>query len=529
MWLIILISVLVSLAYFFGIKPYRHWKRKGIQYVKPLPLFGNIAPNMLQKQSFSDLLQDLYYTYPNQRYVGLYQFTQPVLLVRDPDLIKQITVKDFDVFPERRQFASEDIDLIWSKNLFAIRGGTKWHDMRSTLSPSFTSSKMRMMFNLMKNCSKQFVKHWHKESGIVTLEMKDVFTRFANDIIATTAFGVDCDSLANPNNEFYLMGKDVSDFSGIKSVKFFLSTLSPTLMKMLNVGIFTKKASTFFQSLIKQTLSIREKNGIVRPDMLHLLMEARKGRLANDDSNASDSGYAVVEESKYVKGSFKSEKPQITDEDITAQALVFFLGGFDSASSLMCFATYELAVHSDIQDKLRKEIDEVYENANGNISYEGLLGMKYLDMVVTESLRKWPPVIAAERMSVKPFTIEPELPGEKSVTLDKGTNVWIPIYAFHRDPKYYPNPEKFDPERFSEENRQNIQPFTYMPFGVGPRNCIGSRFALLEGKLVIAEIIRNFEIVPVEKTQVPMKLKKDQFPPFPENGFWLGLKKRTHV
>ncbi|KAF2899553.1 hypothetical protein ILUMI_06627 [Ignelater luminosus] len=527
MWLVVLISVLTCIIYFFGIKPYKYWAQREIPYVKPIPFFGNIALITLQRKAIIDLLQETYNAYPSQRYVGIYQFTQPVLLIHDPDLIKQITIKDFDVFPEHRAFASDEVDSLWSRNLFAIKGFSKWQHMRSTLSPSFTSSKMKMMFNLMKNCSKQFVKYYQQEGGIVTLEMKDAFTRFTNDVIANTAFGVECNSLDNPNNEFYLMGKDASNFSGIRSLKFLLTAFSPTLMKVLRLGIFSKEVSTFFRKIIKETLSFREKNGVVRPDMLHLLMEARKGRINDSNDNTTDTGFAVVQE--FVKSSSKLQKPQITDEDITAQALLFFLGGFETVSTFMCFTAYELAVNTDIQNKLREEIDKVYENAKGDITYEDLLGMKYLDMVASECLRKWSVGVALDRISVKPYTIEPVLPGEKRVTLEAGTNVWIPSYTIHRDPKYYPEPEKFDPERFSDENKQNIKPFTYLPFGLGPRNCIGSRFALLEGKLIMAEIIRNFEIVPVERTQIPMKLKKDSFTLLAEKGFWLGLKPRTGI
>ncbi|KAF2899555.1 hypothetical protein ILUMI_06629 [Ignelater luminosus] len=525
MWLIVLISVLVCIIYFLGIKPYKHWEQKGVPYERPVPFFGNTILITLQKKAFADVLQDFYSSHSEQRYVGLYQFAAPFLLIRDPDLIKRITVKEFDVFPEHKTFAPDGVDPLWSKNLFAIKGLSKWQHMRSTLSPSFTSSKMKMMFHLMKSCSHQFIRHYWREDDIVILEMKDAFTRFANDVIANTAFGVECNSLDNPNNEFYLMGADANNFSGIKSLKFFLPL---TLMKILKVRIFSKQVSTFFLNLIKETLSVREKHGVVRPDMVHLLMEARTGRTRNDD-NVTDTGFAVVEESKSVKTSSKLQKPQITDEDITAQALLFFLAGFDTAATFMCFTAYELAVNTDIQDRLREEIDKIYENAKGDVSYEDLLGMKYLDMVVSESLRKWPPTIVLNRMSVKPYTIEPVLPSEKRVTLEAGTVVWIPVYTIHRDPEYYPDPEKFDPERFSDQNKQNIKPFTYLPFGSGPRNCIGSRFALLEGKLIIAEIIRNFEIVPVGKTQIPLKLSKESFSPFPEKGFWLGLKPRRHM
>ncbi|KAF2899549.1 hypothetical protein ILUMI_06623, partial [Ignelater luminosus] len=145
------------------------------------------------------------------------------------------------------------------------------------------------------------------------------------------------------------------------------------------------------------------------------------------------------------------------------------------------------------------------------------------------TLRKWPSSPILDRMSIKSYTIDPVLPGEERITLEKGTNVWIPAYSIQRDPRFYSEPEKFDPERFSDENKQKIKSFTYLPFGLGPRSCIASRFALLEGKLIIAEIIRNFEIVPVDRTEVPITLKKGVFPPSAEKGFWLGLKPRIQA
>lgn len=108
-----------------------------------------------------------------------------------------------------------------------------------------------------------------------------------------------------------------------------------------------------------------------------------------------------------------------------------------------------------------------------------------------------------------------------------GDAVWIPIYGIHSDPKYYPNPEKFDPERFSNENKHKINSSTYMPFGVGPRNCIGSRFALMECKAVLFYLLSAFTFEVSEKTQIPLRLAKEQFRIVAEKGFWIHLKPRT--
>lgn len=169
------------------------------------------------------------------RYCGVYQTTIPTLMLRDPELIKQITVKDFDHFVDHRSFVPESIDPVWTKNLFALKGDI-WREMRSTLSPTFTSSKMRSMFVLMEKAAQQYVDFYlNKKQDVIELELKDSFTRFANDVIATCAFGVGVDSLKDPENEFYIKGKEVTDNRGMwKSIKFLMNFIAP---KVAYVGI----------------------------------------------------------------------------------------------------------------------------------------------------------------------------------------------------------------------------------------------------------------------------------------------------
>lgn len=142
-------------------------------------------------------------------------------------------------------------------------------------------------------------------------------------------------------------------------------------------------------------------------------------------------------------------------------------------------------------------------------------------------LRKWPPGIGTDRTVTQPYTIQPLKAEENAVHLQNGDLIFIPIIGIHRDPTYYPNPDKFDPERFSNENKFNINPYTYLPFGSGPRNCIGSRFALLEIKALFYHLVLNFEIEPTKTTTVPLKLSAKSFQPAAEGGFWFGLRRIT--
>lgn len=181
---------------------------------------------------------------------------------------------------------------------------------------------------------------------------------------------------------------------------------------------------------------------------------------------------------------------------------------------------HELAVNSDIQDRLYEEILETKKKLNGNrLTFEALQRMKYLDCVVSETLRKWPSGSnLMDRAVNKPYTLE-QNDGTK-VVLQTNDVIYIPTYAIQHDPKYFPNPEVFDPDRFSDENKRNIHPCAFLAFGSGPRGCIASRFALVQLKAVIYHILLEFKIECSAKTSIPLKLKGGTRTLEPIDGFY---------
>jgi cytochrome P450 len=180
------------------------------------------------------------------------------------------------------------------------------------------------------------------------------------------------------------------------------------------------------------------------------------------------------------------------------------LAGYETTASTLSFCTYELALHPEVQDKLYAEVTAVADK-NGDIDYETLVKLPYIDAVLSETLRKYPPVARLERRVSENYTLGGEDNG--GIKLYKGQIVDIPAFAIHHCEDYYENPEKFDPERFMPENRHKIKPYTYLPFGAGPRNCIGLRFALLEAKLSLSKLIQKYRFVRSENTDVPLKFK----------------------
>ncbi|KAJ9573566.1 hypothetical protein L9F63_009051, partial [Diploptera punctata] len=490
--------------YLLGTWNQDHFSKRNITSLKAVPFFGNMAPIAFRRLSLPDFILDIYNRLKGHKYGGIYEFMKPIILLRDPELIKMVTVKDFEYFLDHRSLFTEDIEPLFGRGLAALQG-QEWKHMRSTLSPAFTSSKMKYMFVLVSECGVQLGDFLHqcindktmkiqdckieRVGNKIEVEMKDLFTRYTNDVITTTALGIGCDSLKNPQNEFYSLGKKLTSMGGIQQLIFLGYLLSPKLMKMLNVKFMSDKMSNFFRSLILDTMNIRENKGIIRPDMIHLLMQARKGTLQNEENDVANG---------------TSIKPKWEDDDIIAQALLFFFAGFETVSILMCFASHLLAVHSDVQTRLQQEIDQTMQESNGKITYEAVHSMKYLDMVLSETLRIYPPAGLTDRKRVKTYT----LPTEPPYTLHPGEGLWIPVYALHHDPEYFPDPDKFDPERFSDENKDKIKPFTYLPFGSGPRNCIGNRFALMETKIALVHILSRFNFQVVSRTPIPIQITK---------------------
>lgn len=459
------------------------------------------------------------------RLVGLFDIRSPFFFVRDPELAKLICIKEFDHFTDHLYTVNENIDPLLGNALISL-SGKKWKHMRATLSPAFTGSKMRKMLGFVNKCASSSIKSVKKqiqdpENNV--LEMKELFSKFTVDVIASCAFGLDVDTFKHPENDFKVVADRTMNPNGILMVvKFAFLYFVPKFMKKIDISLLDHHTKNFFRTTVNETMNHREKNGIVRPDMIHLLMQTKYGKLSHETSSeekVSDS-FAAVNESEVDKSTVTTT--EWTNDELVAQCLIFFLAGFDTTSSTLSFAAYELGVNPEVQKKLLQEVKEVESSLNGQeVSYEALLKMKYLDQFVSEVLRKWSPGAGLERMCVKDFTFE--LDG-KSITILKGQSILIPTYAWHRDPKYFPNPEKFDPDRFNEENIEQQDISAYAPFGLGPRNCIGSRFALMTVKTILYNFLLNFSFEVTEKTQIPLKYKKTMLNIVAENGIWLELK-----
>jgi len=489
------------------------WKKTGIPTVDAKHVDG-FFKRMVSASAFHHIDMRIYKGLKenNLKYAGIIEMSTPTFVCRDLDLIKKIYVKDFEYFVNRRGFQTKKTDPHFFKMLFNLEDN-QWRGLRSTMSPTFTTGKIRRMFENYNICSDKLVNFMKKElKSTNELNMRDSLSRYTMDVIANSAFGVDSKMFEDTNAVFSQMARRFQNqFDGFGMIKFFLLLISPKLMEVLNISMFDKEADAFFSKVILGALQHREKTGEKRDDFLQLMLEARKGLLKTDEKELD-----TFEKEAMLKDNGPKQKVNLDDDMIVSQSILFLLAGFDTTETLLIFTTYILATNPHVQDKLRREVDATF--GKEGFTYDSVNKMEYLDMFISETLRMYPPAVRTERRATKDYKIP-----DSDFVLPKGTVVSIPVYCIHHDEDYWPEPEKFDPERFSAENKSKTNPYAWQPFGHGPRNCIGMRFALMEAKAAVAYMVHNFEFAPSKKTHIPMKFKKSGNIK-PIDGMWLNVK-----
>ncbi|XP_044582917.1 uncharacterized protein LOC123263937 [Cotesia glomerata] len=492
---IIALAIIIIIISYLFLSQETHFFKHGIPHLPKQTLFHDLYDIFFKNRSAVSLLLKMYNHDKSAKYVGVYEFGKPVIVIRDLELLKSITVKNFDHFVNRRNFIKTDIDPLFSYSLFFLTDD-KWRETRTILTPAFTAMKMKSMFKLMTDCANNFTNHLVARSQKCSLEFdsKDIFTRYTNDTIATCAFGVSVDSMKDPDNEFYLLGRQATNFED-KALKFFIVLLFPRLARLFRVKMVDAKVEKFFLDLVSNTIALRDQQGIYRPDMIQLMMEAR---------NSSDL------------------KKELSIQKMTAQAFIFFFGGFDTTSRMMCFAAHEIAANSEVQERLHAEIDQVLEDF-GEPTYEVINNMQFLDAVITEVLRMYPAMIVADRLCTQGFELPPAVPGAKPYLLKLGSLVMLPTWAIHREPEHFSEPDTFDPDRFLGDRKKTVNSVAYLPFGAGPRMCIGNRFALLEIKVMFFHLLSKCSISPAKKMILPLEIADSNTSLGAKGGFWLDI------
>jgi cytochrome P450 family 6 len=335
---------------------YQYWRKRNVPYLEPRIPFGNVG-GPSSREHISLTVKRLYDEIKSKgwKHGGIYLLLSPTLLVVDLDLLKNIMTKDFQYFTDRGFYHNEKSDPL-SAHLFNLNG-TKWRNLRTKLTPTFTSGKMRMMFQTLVSCEVGMRKKIEQESERRTpIDIKEVLGCFTTDIIGSCAFGLDCKTFEEENSPFREYGRKFFTRNLTRRVKRLIANNFETFARVLDIVLIPKDISKFFMKIVKDTVEYREQKKVVRNDFMQLLIDMKN---KHDDDGTT-----------------------FTIEEIAAQSFVFFIAGFETSSTTMTFALYELAKHQDMQDRLRKEIREVLAKHQDQVSYDAILEMKYMNQVI---------------------------------------------------------------------------------------------------------------------------------------------------
>ncbi|KAL0281299.1 UNVERIFIED_CONTAM: hypothetical protein PYX00_002330 [Menopon gallinae] len=511
---ILYVLIIFAAAIYLGVTPtYNYWKKKGVKYVKPVPFFGNAWEFFRMKKTTGEIFKEFYFReeFRDEKFFGIFLGRRPCLLVKDLDLIKKILIKHFEHFADRAISSNSKIPL--NDHLFNLTGW-RWRTLRRKLTPAFTSGKIKTMLNIISECALQldnYLEESARKEDVV--EMKKVMSEYTIDIIGTCAFGLQLNTMANPDCEFKQMATQLLQRSFRNGLKRAILVTMPAVANYLGFSFVNRNVNDYFLKIFVETMKDRVEHETSRNDFLQLLIKLKNEGTVGDAEETVKVVGEIAEDGKCVY--------EWTDEILAAQALVFLLAGYNTSASVMSFALYELARNPDIQERLAKEIRTALEGGGGVMSYEILLGMKYLDMVISETMRLYPPMDNLIRKVAKPYQVE-----GTDVTLDENTRIFIPLAAIHRDPEYYPDPDRFDPERFTPVEKEKRHPMTFLPFGDGPRSCIGNRFGLVIVKAGLSAILNKYAFEVIGETKTAPEFNAKGFNAELKGGVRLRIKKR---
>ncbi|KAL9963558.1 hypothetical protein ACROYT_G027078 [Oculina patagonica] len=433
--------------------------------------------DLIRHKGQINLQMDEYYQKFGKVFAAAVFGKTPCLSVADPEMLKDIFVKEFDCFSDLPSFGLELPEPFASMLVSAER--EKWKRIRNTLTPAFSALKMKQMVPLMNSCCDTLLR---KLSNVADKDQSvDVFKFLQGltmDVIISAAFGINANPQDNSDDPVVGAAHKAMNRSTFQNLMLFGLSMLPYGTKIMSMfpSILWSNSEELLE-IAKEIVAAKRagKTDLSRKDMLDLMLAA------SDDPS--------VPESK-----------KLTDMEVIAQSFLFLIAGYDTSSNTLGLTCHHVATHPDVQDKLQQEIDSVWTDEEQVPTYETVNELPYLDMVISETLRLYPPAYMTQRSCTKACEIN-------GIKIPKDSPILVPIYSIHRDPSFYPDPEKFDPERFSPAAKQSRNPYTYLPFGHGPHSCLGLRFAQMEMKLVLARIFKKYRLEVGPDTKIPPDVK----------------------
>lgn len=272
--LVIAISTCLVGFYYWTRSNFDFWKSRKVVGPRPLPLIGNLKDVLLGKTSMGQLLKSVYDENRDEAVIGIYLRRQPVLLLVDPEVIKDVLIKDFSVFGERGLRTFEKVEPL-TQHLVNLEHA-RWRPLRTKLSPVFTSGKLKQMFYLLVECGEHLEKYIEKLiAKNEAIECRELTAKFTTDVIGNCAFGLKLNALVDENSEFRKMGRSVFAPDWRNFLRLRIRESAPWLYSIVGRFLFDQKITHFFMRIMKETMEHRKNNGIVKHDFIDLVMELK--------------------------------------------------------------------------------------------------------------------------------------------------------------------------------------------------------------------------------------------------------------
>lgn len=509
------LAILSTAAIFLLIWRWRHFNYfnvLGIPGPKPNLIWGNIREYHSMEiykviGKWLDKYGDVF---------GFFNGDVPFVVIRDLDFIEDVFVRNFQNFVNRGiTVMTDQMHPIMGQSILHV-GGYKWKNIRTSVSLSLTSKKLKTMMQYIQEDTSVFVQRLkeYADTG-KEVQMLHKFEELSMDLTARGAFGINERFQGKPDHPFITTSKAVARnmmkgpfyYIGQCTTRFG-AMMKPLYWLSLIIGDYS------FDPLNAQTMAvinIRKNNpSLRRPDILQNLL----------DVEYTEENENEVAGANTAKGTVKSRA--LTNEEVLITASSLFIAGFETTATALSYLIYALAKHQDVQEKVRKEVIDAV-GTNGELDYETVTKkLKYMGSVVDETLRLYPPGLSFVTRQAKEDYVY------NGILFKAGTCFMVPQYQVQRDPRYWPNPLEFKPERHSSDNEAALKKTAYTAFGVGPRQCVGTRLSLLEMRYVAGKMLQKYRLELGPSQKGTMELGQYAMVSTPANGPWILLRSLTN-
>lgn len=385
---------------------------------------------------------------------------ESVALVVSPDLCHQILSKQHNLFRK----SDRDMRIMGSllgNGLVTINDHASHKKHRKLVQPGFHFRRIQDYAETMIDYASAYHQAW--ADGEVR-DINDDMFKLSMYIVSKTLFDINMNSMSDGASQ---IGLAIHRFQEISDKRFHQPLLSPKwLPTKANREVDTIR--TFLDETVEQMINERR----------------------SSDGGLNDKGdlLSMLLNSTYEDGS-EISRSHLMDELIT-----LFVAGHETTSNALTWTFYLVAKHPEVQQRLQAELDDVLSGKAP--TFEDLEKLSYTEMVIKESMRLYPPAWTLNSRQAN----EDVLVGD--YLIPKNKIIFVAPIANHHNPRYFPNPETFDPERFSPENEKRLPRYAYMPFGGGPRVCIGNSFAMMEAKVALATLAKNYSFETVAEQEI---------------------------